>query len=210
MSEHRKFCSECFEFPHECECLMAQPKEIEESEPKVGDDCPICMEALDASKNFAATECGHKFHLSCLMKSVVHNGFGCPYCRTKMADEPEPEQDEESVWSDASEEEEPFDDHALNGLRWMMMRLEGEEITEDDVEEEEEEEAEEEETPKPTVEFITQKLQEKRITMEDTVRALLIQHEEYADDREVENIDDRIFGEMRIIISNYVPEQVTN
>ena len=213
MSEHRKFCRDCFEMVNECECLKAQPKVVE---PEVNviesDDCPICMEGLDTTKNFAATECGHRFHLSCLMKSVAHNGFGCPYCRTKMADEPEPEEDEESVWTEASEEEEPYEDSALNGLRWLMMRTEGEEIPEDDVEEEEEEQAEEaeEETPKPSVQFITQKLMENRITLEDTVRALLVQHEEYAEDREIENADDRLFGKIRIIVSNYSPEQVTN
>jgi hypothetical protein len=49
-------------------------------------DCPICMEQIESfTKNCVTTECGHCFHTSCLMTSVAHNGFGCPYCRTAMA-----------------------------------------------------------------------------------------------------------------------------
>ena len=52
-------------------------------------DCPICLDCIETSKNCVTTECGHCFHTSCLMTSVAHNGFGCPYCRAKMAEEPE-------------------------------------------------------------------------------------------------------------------------
>ena len=51
-------------------------------------ECPICMDQIEGEKNKVTTECGHCFHTSCLMKNVVHNGFGCPYCRDAMADEP--------------------------------------------------------------------------------------------------------------------------
>jgi len=176
-------------------------------------DCPICMEAIEMTKNYTTTECGHCFHTKCLMQSVAHNGFGCPYCRTKMADEPEP--DEDSEWSEVDDEEEaePFDDSALNGLRWLMMRSEGEEIPEDDVEEEEddEEEADEPEVPaipKPSASFIAEKLMRRGITFEDMVKVLLLQHEEYENESEDhETTDDKIFGEMRIIISNFTREQ---
>lgn len=47
-------------------------------------ECPICMDTFYEEKNTMITECGHKFHANCLMKHVSHNGFGCPYCRTKM------------------------------------------------------------------------------------------------------------------------------
>ena len=57
-------------------------------------DCPICMEAIVTTKNIVITECGHTFHCSCLMTNVAHNGFGCPYCRTAMAEEVEVEQSE--------------------------------------------------------------------------------------------------------------------
>ena len=57
-------------------------------------DCPSCMEAIVTTKNIVITECGHTFHCSCLMTNVAHNGFGCPYCRTAMAEEVEVEQSE--------------------------------------------------------------------------------------------------------------------
>ena len=57
-------------------------------------ECPICMDSIEISTNCVTTECGHCFHTNCLMKSIAHNGFGCPYCRTKMAEEPEEEEDE--------------------------------------------------------------------------------------------------------------------
>lgn len=171
-------------------------------------DCPICMEVIETfAKNYCVTECGHCFHTNCLMQSVAHNGFGCPYCRTKMAEEPEPE--EESVWSEDEEDVEPFEDIALNAFRWFSMRIEGEEIPDDDVEEETDEE-EEEEHEVPSVQFITQKLSERRITPIQMVKALLLQHEEYQSNPDCEDADDKIFGEMRIIISNFTREQEQN
>jgi len=178
-------------------------------------DCPICMDAIEMKKNCTMTECGHCFHTNCLMQSVAHNGFGCPYCRTKMAEEPEA--DEESEWSEVTDEEEdePFDDSALNGMRWLMMRSEGEEIPADDIEEEEEQEENEPEeqvpaVPKPSVSFIAEKLTQRGITMEDLIKVLLLNHEEYENESDdCEAADDKIFGEMRIIISNYTRNQET-
>ena len=69
------------------------------------DDCPICLDTVEGTKNQTITDCGHCFHTSCLMTSVAHNGFGCPFCRTKMAEEVA---DEESDYDD--EEEEMDDD----------------------------------------------------------------------------------------------------
>jgi hypothetical protein len=57
-------------------------------------ECPICMEVIVTTKNIVITECGHTFHCSCLMTNVAHNGFGCPYCRTAMAEEVDVEQSE--------------------------------------------------------------------------------------------------------------------
>ena len=48
-------------------------------------ECPICMEEIVLTKNCVTTECGHCFHTNCLMTSVAHNGFACPYCRAAMA-----------------------------------------------------------------------------------------------------------------------------
>lgn len=55
----------------------------------VGKDCPICMEMVEISPpvNCLVTECGHTFHTSCFLNNVLHNGFGCPYCRRMLVDE---------------------------------------------------------------------------------------------------------------------------
>jgi hypothetical protein len=49
-------------------------------------ECSICMENIYSETNLVITECKHSFHTSCLMKNVCFNGFACPYCRCKMAD----------------------------------------------------------------------------------------------------------------------------
>ena len=63
-------------------------------------ECPICFECVEPTKNCVTTECGHCFHTNCLMKNVAHNGFGCPYCRTAMAEEPEESEDGDDDESD--------------------------------------------------------------------------------------------------------------
>lgn len=52
----------------------------------ITDDCPICFETFnpDFNINVTITDCGHKFHTSCLMKHVSHNRFNCPCCRNKI------------------------------------------------------------------------------------------------------------------------------
>ena len=99
-------------------------------------ECPICMDPIDTQRNCVTTECGHCFHTNCLMTSVAHNGFGCPYCRTKMAEEVA---DEESDYDDEEEEEiyEQYDDYALRGLRFFNNNINGEEHDQEDLDEEE-------------------------------------------------------------------------
>jgi len=174
-------------------------------------DCPICMDAIDLNKNCITTECGHSFHASCLMTNVSRNGFGCPYCRTAMAQDIE-ESDSNSddateSWSDASNEE-LYDDYALRGLRFMMNNLEGvdHDILDihDEREDDEEREREEDENNHiPNALYITEKLVSQGVTIEQLVKALLINHEEYEDSNEVAHIEGDIFGKIRIIISNY-------
>jgi len=180
-------------------------------------DCPICMDCIETSKNCVTTECGHCFHASCLMTSVAHNGFGCPYCRTKMAEEPE--EDAETVYSDEEEDEEVFDEDALRGFRFFWNNLNGEDHDEDDEADEQQleewaqqaEASEEEERPDiPSASFVAQKLQQQGVSYEQLVKMLLLQHEEYVDKEEFERIDDETFGKIRIIVSNYyTPEQAT-
>lgn len=76
-------------------------------------DCPICMDAVQTNINCVITECGHTFHTRCLLTNIVHNGFGCPYCRTEMVpeellqgdDEEDDEMDEAFVVEDDEDEE---------------------------------------------------------------------------------------------------------
>jgi hypothetical protein len=58
-------------------------------------ECPICMDPIDGNKNSVVTECGHKFHCSCLMKNSCHNGFDCPMCRSAMVEDMEEEEEDD-------------------------------------------------------------------------------------------------------------------
>jgi hypothetical protein len=173
-------------------------------------ECAICLDDINFnSNNCVKTECGHCFHASCLMKNIAHNGFGCPYCRTEMAEAVEDSDDEEEY---EEEEDQVYDDDVLRGFRLFMNSMENEENDPEDIlaeeeAEQEEEEAEEEPTPKPTPAFIVEKLVNQGITMEHLVKALLKDHDEYdVEEEEFCRLDDELFGKLRIIISNYQPE----
>ncbi len=196
---------------------MSQSQEVME--------CSICLDCIDGTKNQIITECGHCFHASCLMKNVSHNGFGCPYCRATMA-EAQVKDDDESVYSDYTDiENELYDDYSLRGMRWMFQRANGEELDDDADDEEEgeptavgqvpeereegevEEDSDEEEEDIPSAEFIAYKLERSRVTMEMLVKAMLaLDHNEYGDNREYNEMESNIFGRLRTIISNYRPE----
>jgi len=172
-------------------------------------ECPICMDQIEGEKNKVTTECGHCFHTSCLMKNVAHNGFGCPYCRDAMAEEPadnnsDEEYDEFSI--DEEEEGPDYNDNVLRGARWLFQRAEGEELDDDEDSVLDEEEDDDEQVDKPSVEYIVQKLIQRRVTMADVVKSiLLVDHPEYQNDESVERADNDLFGKLRIIISNYQP-----
>jgi hypothetical protein len=168
------------------------------------EECPICMDNIEMNKNCITTECGHRFHCSCLMKNAATNGFGCPYCRSVMAEEPD--SDDESD-DESDEEEMRAEAYSLASMRWMFQRLTGEEMDEIEEEESEEEEDLEEEVVKPSAQFIAQKLQEQGVTLEDMVKCMLLEHEEYINRRDeeiLERASDEMFGKFRIIISNFV------
>ena len=174
-------------------------------------ECPICMDSIDIKKNCVTTDCGHCFHASCLMKSVAHNGFGCPYCRAVMAEVPAEEEEEDDYFDE--DEDEMFSDYSLRGFRFFFNNLNEEENDnednleedEDNEEEEDEEEEEEEVPPKPSIDFITQKLLEQGITMEKLIKSCLIDHDEYEEEIEFEMISREVFGKLRAIISNFTP-----
>ena len=93
-------------------------------------DCPICLDAIIGTTNKTTTECGHHFHTKCLMQNAIHNGFGCPLCRAKMAEEREEEEDEDDYSYDSddyasSDDEDSWDDlidedYVLRGFRLMF------------------------------------------------------------------------------------------
>ena len=44
-------------------------------------DCPICFDVIDDTHNIVITYCRHKFHATCLFRSVQSGGYRCPNCR---------------------------------------------------------------------------------------------------------------------------------
>jgi hypothetical protein len=183
----------------------------------VVNECPICMDPIETQRNCVTTECGHCFHTNCLMTSVAHNGFGCPYCRTKMAEEIA---EEESEYDDESESEEyeQYDDYALRGLRLFNNNLNGEDHDQEDLDDEGED-AEEEAVEvddggwpvvaPPPVSYVAQKLTEQGITMEDLLKAVLCSVNNYESDYEdFERVENEIFGRVQTILNNYTPPAV--
>lgn len=170
-------------------------------------ECPICMEQIEGLCNRVVTECGHIFHCSCLMKNAAHNGFGCPYCRAKMADEVE-EHDEDD--DDFIEEASLFDEDALTSFRMFHQRINGEEVEEEVNDDwstvDGDSEREEEEEELPSSEYVARKLTEKGITLEDLVKNILYQdHSDEGDNiyADYERRSAEVYGQFRAIISQY-------
>jgi hypothetical protein len=151
------------------------------------------------------------------MQNIAHNGFGCPYCRVKMADTKE---DELGCWQDDDEDEEisvissVFGDDVLATFRMFHQQLNGEEVEEDDEDEDEESSDDEDEEDDehfimPDSNFVTQKLQERGITMEDLVKDILYQeHSNWGQNYdEFERRSSEIFGQFRAVITGYTRHQ---
>lgn len=173
------------------------------SERVIETECPICMDPIDGLYNRVVTECGHAFHCLCLMQNTAHNGFSCPYCRNKLADEPVDSEDEDE---DEYEDETVFEDDALTSFRMFHEQLDGEEVEEEPVVELEELEEEEEDTARiPDASYITEKLTERGVTMEDLVKNILFLEQNnwggYFD--KYERMSSEIFGQFRIVMSQY-------
>lgn len=146
-------------------------------------ECCICMDAINFATNNCVTPCGHTFCFQCLAKALEQNNT-CPCCRAVLMAEPEDE-DDESVWSeytDEDEEDETYGDEALSSLRMLYQRLDGEEVEEAGEDDEEvsntdenesvDDEEDEDNEPLAEVEEITAKLQSRGITMLDLVAML--------------------------------------
>jgi hypothetical protein len=176
-------------------------------------ECPICMDTIEGLCNRVVTECGHAFHCSCLMQNAAHNGFGCPYCRTKMAEEPEEEEDGEDEEDD---EVTVFDEDALTSFRMFHQRINGEEVEEEPAEEwewvsidgsDEDEDEDEEQDVMPTADYVAQKLTGRGITMEDLVKNILFQeHSNYGENYiDYNRRSSEVYGQFRAIISQFTP-----
>lgn len=200
-------------------------------------ECPICMDEFHGDNNKVVTECGHIFHTNCLMKSVAHNGFGCPYCRTKMAEEldnpEEYEDDYEDNDEDYDDDDRTYDTYdaaeaeiyrietnenrVLGGLRWLFNRANSEETI---VYDEEDDEIDHEvirarprgamirpempPPPRPSIEYLSKKLVEQGVTIEDVLKSVLFQHSEYESmEYELSIADDELYRKLDVLIRNY-------
>jgi hypothetical protein len=171
------------------------------------------MDCIDTNKNCVTTECGHCFHASCLMTSVAHNGFGCPYCRTAMAEAPPDENSYYEIEDDQEDEDEMFNDYALRGFRFFFENINGDSHADEDLQDEEEDQQDEEEEEEehdvnvPTTDFVAQKLREQGVTFEQLVHMMCnLDHEEFKESQRADRFSDELFGKIRVIVSNYTPE----
>jgi len=192
-------------------------------------ECPICMLEITGVVNRTMTECGHEFHTKCLLSNVAFNGFGCPYCRGEMVDEhvANHNRDDDDEDDDGEEEGDDDDDDddenqsqnqqeendVLRGFRFMLERITGESLTdEDDILEENEyqDELTNNLKPKPSVVLIAKKLVEQGVTMETFIKAVLLDHPEYNTgelNEEFYKINDDLYDKLRDIINNFSLEQ---
>jgi hypothetical protein len=120
--------------------------------------------------------------------------------------EEEESEDGDSEWNSYEEDEELYGDHSLRGARWLFQRANGEEVDDEEDLEDARDDEDMDIIVKPTVEFLTRKLVSQGITMENMVQALLIDHDEYDVSGEGANFDGILFGKLRILISNFKPE----
>ena len=169
-------------------------------------ECPICMEIIDLCKNCATTECGHKFHSNCLMKSIAFNGFGCPYCRFEMVEEiDDSEDDEDYQEGEEGEEGEENDeeDEEVDGDE------DGDEDEENDSEDDEDDEPNPND-PLPSFELIQKKFIEKGITYESLVKTIMFnsmvydKNEHFTEYQKCNTFMEEIFFDL---VTKYEPEQ---
>ena len=158
--------------------------------------CPICYETIAEEKNRVITECGHCFHTSCLMKHAAMNGFGCPYCREQMSDYVSPQSeeiDDDRIpyllrLEDLSEEEL---DTAMNRAP-SQVQMEDREVLDFPVS-----------YTMPTPTFMSRKVQECGITMEDVIRLMMNEITERRDERIDGPLERKLYDRMREVIQEY-------
>jgi hypothetical protein len=154
------------------------------------------------------------------MTNVAHNGFGCPYCRTVMAEEQD-DSDDDTEYNVVSDDGEDDEDEALRGFRLFFNQVEGTPTDQADMDAEDEVLAQEEEAAAeeaaeeaaqsvavPSVDAVVKSLKDQGITYEQMVRLILYHdHEEY-DFLNADLFTDELFGKIRIMVSNFVPAVV--
>jgi hypothetical protein len=87
-------------------CQLGQNKQEEPEEPEEPEEqkesvqCSICLDVIDMQRNAVSTECGHQFHLSCLVRNMAspsQNRQNCPLCRVVMLNDYKICSDDETV-----------------------------------------------------------------------------------------------------------------
>jgi hypothetical protein len=172
-------------------------------------ECPICMDPIDGENNKVKTECGHLFHCSCLMKNAAHNGFGCPYCRSIMAEIPQESYDSDSDYNYDDDDDDNNNinnnDEILTSFRMFYQRLNGEEVEEDMEEDDEWNMNESDAVPKPSYEYVSEKLVSQGVTFDDLVQMILC--DDHSDINETYDDfytkSEEIYKQMRNIIIEY-------
>ena len=177
-------------------------------------ECPICMDSIEGFTNRVVTECGHAFHCSCLMQNASHNGFGCPYCRTKMADEQEEEDDEEdyeSIEDESIEDGTIFQEDALTSFRMFHQQINGEEVEEEVLSEWGDSVDDDDDAAYmlhlPDAAYMAERLVARGITFEDLVKNILYQeHSNFGMNFEdYERRSCEVYGQFRALIAQYSP-----
>jgi hypothetical protein len=174
-------------------------------------ECSICMDVIEGQRNIIVTECGHMFHCSCLMQNIAHNGFDCPLCRSIMAetaDDDDDDDDEDIDELDSQADYEMFDDDALTSFRMFWQQNTGEVVEEEPLEDNddwstEDGDEERELMSLPDSSYVTQKLLERGIVLEDLVKNILFQ--EFGTNK-YDNYQQRsmqIYGQFRAIFAQY-------
>lgn len=73
-------CSECREQGHSKKTCLAKINTVRRIS-RLNKECSICLSLIN--KPACETECGHKFHITCL-KQWLENNHNCPLCRTEI------------------------------------------------------------------------------------------------------------------------------
>lgn len=87
------------------------------------EECPICYETVDPTRNRCTTPCGHTLCFTCMIRywntHPAHTDYACPCCRSVLLAVPIPPQDiegdnsEEDIEDDSEEDDSDDDDSTM-------------------------------------------------------------------------------------------------